>query len=131
MNKHTTERFDRRALSLKAPLIEFWPSADPTHLTDDEQDAFHRLSQAVAELFGQPDTPVTVVLTEHQVAKSALYRAARRCLRLHTDGRIYGFRAVLPYLRVENYERHAVVAPVPYQTSGCAGAFNQLTARLS
>jgi hypothetical protein len=113
MSEHSLERFDRRTLSLEAPLIEFWPSADPTHLPDDEQDAFHRLSQAVAELFGQPDIPVAHILAKHSVGKSALYRAARRCLRLHPDGRIYGFRAVLPFQHVKDYERQTVVEPTP------------------
>lgn len=126
MSLHGTERFDRRALSLEAPLIDFWPSADPTHLSEDEQDAFYRLSQAVAELFGQPDTPVAAILAQYGVAKSVLYRAARRCLSRHPDGRIYGFRAALPFLRVKEYERNAVVVPVPYDTAGCAGAFGQL-----
>lgn len=66
------------------------------------------------------------ILANHRVGKSALYRAARRCLHLHPDGRIYGFRAVLPFLRVKDYERQALVAPSPYSTSGCAGAFAQL-----
>lgn len=126
MSEHSLERFDRRTLSLEAPLIEFWPSADPTHLQHDEQVAFHRLSQAVAELFGQPDIPVAHILAKHSVGKSALYRAARRCLRLHPDGRIYGFRAVLPFQHVKDYERQTVVEPTPYSTSGCAGAFTQL-----
>ncbi len=126
MNTHTPERFDRRALSIEAPLIEFWPSADPTHLPGDEQDAFNRLCLAVADLFGQPDTPVTAILEKHCVNKAALYRAARRCLQRHPDGRIFGFRAVLPFLRVKDYERHAVVAPAPYDTAGSAGAFAQL-----
>jgi len=126
MSKHGSVRFDRRMLSLEAPLIEFWPSADPSHLPQDEQDAFDRLSQAIAELFEQLDTPVARILANHRVGKSALYRAARRCLHLHPDGRIYGFRAVLPFLRVKDYERQALVAPSPYSTSGCAGAFAQL-----
>lgn len=126
MSKQRGERFDRRALSLEAPLIEFWPSADPSHLLPAEQEVFHRLSQAVAELFGHPDTPVTHILAKHRVGKSALYRGAFRSLSLHPDGRIYGFRALLPYLRVKDYERQAVVAPEPYEKAGCAGAFTQL-----
>ena len=126
MSTHGLERFDRRTLGLGAPLIELWPSADPTHLPEDEQDAFHRLSQAVAELLGQPDIPVAHILAKHGVAKSSLYRAARRCLSLHPDGRIYGFRAALPFLHVKDYERQTAVEPVPYATSGCAGAFTQL-----
>jgi hypothetical protein len=126
MNMHSPDRFDRRTVSLEAPVIEFWPSADPTHLTHDEQGAFHRLSQAVAELFSQPDTSVADILFKYSVGKSALCRAARRCLCMHPDGRIYGFRAVLPCLRMKDYERQAAVVPVPYDTAGCAGAFTQL-----
>lgn len=126
MSTHSLERFDRRTLCLGAPLIELWPSANPTHVPENGQDAFHRLSQAVAELLGQPDIPVAHILTKHSVAKSSLYRAARRCLSLHPDGRIYGFRAALPFLHVKDYERQTAVEPVPYATSGCAGAFTQL-----
>jgi hypothetical protein len=121
MSSHGPERFDRRTLCLGAPLIELWPSADPTHLPEDEQDAFHRLSQAVAELLGQPDIPVAHTLARHGVAKSSLYRAAGRCLSLHPGGRSYGFRAALPFLHVKDYERQTAVEPVPYATSGCAG----------
>lgn len=58
--------------------------------------------------------------------RETLYRAARCCLDKHADGKIFGFRVTLRYLRTKDYERVTVVAPVPYERHGCAGAFRQL-----
>lgn len=54
-----------------------------------------------------------------------LYRLFQRCVTTHPDGRIYGFRAAIPYARMKEYER---TQPVTSQgkSAGSAGAFNLL-----
>ncbi|PYD84673.1 hypothetical protein DNF23_53200 [Pseudomonas syringae pv. pisi] len=126
MSAHAGERFDRRTLTIAAPVIGMWPSADPSHLSETQRNGFDRLCQALAELFSQADTPITEILARYGIGRSTLYRAARRCLANHSDGRIYGFRAALPFLRIKRYERQIPVEPAPYQRSGCAGAFTLL-----
>lgn len=126
MSRATRKPFDRRALHLAAPPVELWPSVDPPHLPVKEQQRVSALCNALWELFSDYDTKVTSILRRHGVHRETLYRAARRCLDKHPDGKIFGFRVALRYLRTKDYERVTVVAPAPYERDGCAGAFGQL-----
>jgi hypothetical protein len=52
---------------------------------------------------------------------------AERCLRLHPDGRIWGFRAAVPNVRISEYTRHSPIKPkLPEAQGGHAGALGQL-----
>lgn len=126
MSNHREERFDRRSMLVQAPSVELWPAADPSHLPAHQQRSVELLSQALWDFFTDGDTSVAEILRRYPVARTALYRAARRCLAKHADGRIYGFRAALPYVRIKDYERQAAVKPLPYARAGSAGAFRQL-----
>jgi putative transposase len=55
-----------------------------------------------------------------------LYRLVDRALRTHPDGRIWGFRALIPGLHVKVYERRK---PAKVTGRGLAGAFTQLLER--
>ncbi len=59
-----------------------------------------------------------------------LQRLARKCLQPSEDGRIQGFRALLPYVRTKDYCRVAKVkAKFPEQRGGHAGALGALLRR--
>lgn len=105
MNTPTLDRFDRRKLMMVAPPVELWPSVDPSHLEPVEQGRVQQLCSALWDLFSEDDMSVKAIIIRYGVQKQALYRAARRCIEKHPDGGIYGFRAVLPYMRTKDYER--------------------------
>lgn len=126
MSRDATERFDRHSLCQSAPVVALWPGADASHLAAGDRLAFDSLSAALADLFGNHDLSVTAILAKHQVSKGKLYHTAPRCLKKHPDGRIYGFRAALPYMHIKEYERQAPAIVKPYEQAGCAGMFGQL-----
>lgn len=126
MTRSSAKRFDRQALLLTAPPVELWPTVDASHLPAAEQQQVHALCEALWDLFADQDTAVARILERHRVHRETLYRAARCCLDKHEDGKIFGFRVALRYVRTKGYERVTLVAPTPYARDGCAGAFGQL-----
>lgn len=52
----------------------------------------------------------------------------RRCLQLHPDGRLWGWRALIPHVRLEPHIRSAKVRPTP-AGGGSAGALRQVLMR--
>ncbi|WP_228892604.1 Mu transposase C-terminal domain-containing protein [Pseudoduganella aquatica] len=126
MNTPMLDRFDRRKLMMAAPPVELWPSIDSSHLEPTEQGRVQQLCSALWDLFSEGDMSVKAIMIRYGVQKQALYRAARRCIEKHPDGGIYGFRAVLPYMRTKDYERQIPPTPVPYERTGCTGALAQL-----
>jgi hypothetical protein len=55
-------------------------------------------------------------------------RLIRRCMKIHSDGRIYGWRALVRYYRIEPYVRKKKVQPDPFGR-GCAGSLQSLLLR--
>jgi hypothetical protein len=51
-----------------------------------------------------------------------LYRLLDHCLQPHGDGRVFGWRALVPYARVAEYCRTSRITPRP-DGAGAAGAF--------
>ena len=61
------------------------------------------------------------------VERRHFYRLLERCLALHEDGRLFGWRGLVPYARAGGYQRVADVAPGSGgRRLGAAGAFAQL-----
>ena len=60
----------------------------------------------------------------------SLHRVIEKCLRVHPDGRIWGFRALIRHTRTKGYARKApVVQGTLDKPAGTAGAFMQLLGR--
>jgi transposase InsO family protein len=76
--------------------------------------------------FGEPLIAQRKIARETGVNVSSLSSWAERCLREHEDGRIYGFRALIPHLRTGPYVR---TADVTYKPGSQVGAFTWLLAR--
>jgi putative transposase len=74
-------------------------------------------------LFVDGNTP----LRETGVRINDLYRLFERCVARHADGRIYGCRALLPYLHTGPYKRQAPVTAS--RAHSASGAFDRLPRR--
>ena len=121
-------RFDRRALPQDLKDLSIWPSVDFTHLPPIEQEAFQQRYRAICLFIENPTMTVAAIARESGVNRRHIYRLVERCLALHDDGRIFGFRALLSFIRVKPYQRTQRVAPgaPESQRGGRSGAFAQL-----
>jgi len=70
------------------------------------------------------------IKAETGLCKKTLRRLLQRCLKVHADGRIWGFRACRPYSRVNPYIRtRAVKGGRTLEKAGFSGALAQLFER--
>ena len=105
-----------------------WPGVDISDLPAVTRDTFRARQDALRRyLKGEP---LVRIEQTTGVARQQIYRLLKRCATRHTDGRIYGWRALLPHLRTVSYTRtRAVAAGRSGKFGGAAGAMNQLLER--
>jgi putative transposase len=107
-----------------------WPIVDETFLSPEEIKHFHNRSEAVRLFVEVPDMTITEITRATSIHREQLYRLLERCLRRHNDGRIQGFRALLPNKHLKIYERKLHVnLSAPRHRGGAAGAFSALLLR--
>ena len=105
-----------------------WPGVDISDLPAVTRDTF-RARQAALRRYLKGEPLVSIEQTTG-VARQQIYRLLKRCATRHADGRIYGWRALLPHLRTVSYTRtRAVAAGGSGKFGGAAGAMNQLLER--
>lgn len=115
----------RRRNTLSPADVAAWADFDAAALAPQAQDVFTRRRLAV-ELYAA-GTALTEIEAQTGVDRRQLYRFFERCTQPHEDGRPFGLRALVRYLRVAGYERIR-----PFKTTSAsgfgaaAGAFNLL-----
>ena len=115
-------RVDRSSLRLAD-----WPQVDDRALSEDVLALYRRRRGAVtAYAAGEPIADVAT----GGVDRHTLRRLVARALRPHADGRLWGWRALVPQVRVRAYERQLAPKVLVHTKAGNAGAFSQLLARL-
>lgn len=124
MAKHFTElrrRFTAFDLDEKLTDQSRWPRADESALSGPQQELFILRCNAVkAYLNGEAFSESA------QIPKREALRLLRKCLLTHPDKRIYGFRALIPYLRIKEYTRKTKIRSDITETHGRSGAFSAL-----
>ncbi|WP_429559469.1 hypothetical protein [Paraburkholderia youngii] len=121
-----TRRFDRSSIPCELADLSQWPGVDDSALDGDDKKRIKQRVLAIT-LFVEGTVSLREIGRQTGVRVNDLYRLLGRCIACHEDGRIYGFRALLPWLHIEGYERRA---PVPASGKGSAsGAFRQLLNR--
>lgn len=114
-------RLDRESLR-----VSEWPQLDERALAGDVQTLFRRRRDAVmAYVAGAPIADIVALGVDGQT----LRRLIARALRPHADGRAWGWRALVPQVRVRAYERQSAPKVLVDTRAGNAGAFSQLLAR--
>lgn len=72
-------------------------------------------------------TPLEEIYQKYGKKPPEVIRLTKRCVQIHPDGRIWGFRALAPFKRLKEYERNALVQRLSLdEKSGCSGALQQL-----
>ncbi|PPD10724.1 hypothetical protein [Methylophilus sp.] len=98
-----------------------WPRADETVLSEAQQNLFIQRANAVTAYLNNE-----VFSESAPISKREALRLLRKCIQMHPDNRIYGFRALLPYIRIKKYIRKASLKSDITQTHGKSGAFTAL-----
>jgi len=105
---------------------EQWPNVDELAIEGEgKQEQFACRSRAIKLLL--EGVPRNQILSQTGVSGRMAVHWLKRCLSLHPDGRICGFRALIPMVRLAPYRRRAAVCfPDGRSRVGAAGAFGQL-----
>lgn len=102
--------------------VDVWPICDLTLLSEKEREVFHRKAKGIRRYL--EDGSLKAAAQIAKCSRSVLLDSFNRCLKIATDGRIYGFRALLSNLRLKKYTR---TKSLPQGRNGCvtgsSGAF--------
>lgn len=125
----TGTRFDRSLLGAEIKDTSRWPTVDVSLLSDEKAVKVENRKNAIQDYLS--DKSVNEISRTVGVDRSELVRLIKRCLATHPDGRIWGWRALIPYCRQKSYERDLPVKSYPSsRQGGGSGALMQLFARL-
>lgn len=121
--------WSRKQAIANAPPLEVWPDFVPEQI--DKASLEHVFAQVDAIRRYFSNEAVAEITRVTGVSSSDLPRLAKRCLELSNDGRIMGFRALLPYARLKPYERTAAErSKFREEQGGQAGMLTRLLSRL-
>ena len=108
--------------------ISLWPTVDPNAYEGQRrQDLLNRVEAIRLYVIG---TPIPKIVAVTNVPRAQIFRLIKRCIEPHNDGRIRGFRALIPFSRSKAYQRTADVrATTRTRHSGSSGAMTALLER--
>jgi hypothetical protein len=124
----TQIRFDKNLLEPEVIDTSLWPTVNKFLLSEGDLTRYERLENAIrGYLIG---IPVKEICKEFDICRGELGRLLQRCITLHSDGRIWGWRALISHSRQQPYRRNTPVKSYPSsKKGGCSGALTQLFAR--
>ncbi|MGA8056292.1 MAG: integrase, partial [Burkholderiales bacterium] len=105
--------------------IAHWPTVSAALLPQDRRAEYRRREGAIrAFLDGKS---IARVEKGFGIDRRQIYHLLKRCVAKHADGRVFGFRGLLPFVRVRGYVRRAPVATRTRRSkAGAAGAMSAL-----
>lgn len=112
----------KHAWPLSVLDLASWPDLEWSLLSPAARDRYRRVKAAISRVVRDHST-VSAAAREWGIDASELDRALERCFEPADDGRIQGFRALRPYLRLKAYTRH------PDTQGGTAGILQALLER--
>jgi putative transposase len=123
---NTVIRFDRNSLDDQQRDVATWPLINTDDLTSKEQKRVERFQRAIARYL--TGGKVKDLCKLNGICKSELLRTIKRCLEVHEDGRVWGFRALVSHAHLKGYQRTETVKPATggQGRGGRVGALRQL-----
>ncbi len=102
-----------------------WPGVDVSLLEGERRQRFESLKGALdAYLGGKVPAEVEAI---YGVRRQEIWYYLKRCKSQHADGRLFGYRALIGYVRLGTYTRKMVCDGTEEQDGfGCAGAYQKL-----
>jgi putative transposase len=104
--------------------LSTWPGVDTSALDVEARQRYKQRAAAIEHY--RSGSALAVIHEKTKIDRRVLYRMLDRALRNHPDGRVWGFRALIPGLHTKTYERRL---PAKAMGRGLAGAFGQLLER--
>lgn len=115
--------FNRDSLPPEIKDTACWPSVDPEALNEKDKALYQKREDAV-RLYISGAAHKTI--SSHTgVSKAQTSKLVIKCLKIHSDGKIFGFRGLLPYSRQNSYLRTSAIQK-HVKKSGFSGALNKL-----
>jgi len=118
--------FDRNSIPDDLRDLSAWPSVDNTALSENDRISYANREEAIRLFVEDLSFTIRDIQDKTSIQGTQLYPLFQKCIQKHFDGRIFGFRALIPYTRVKEYER---IKPVNAQSgknqTGTSGAFKQ------
>ena len=107
------------------PPTEMWPTVLLIDIENHQQTNFINRCKAV-EMYLSGDQ-LSKIEANTSIPKHKITPLFRRCLSLHSDGRIFGFRALIPNLKLNGYTRRANIKHKFNEgQGGMSGVFDKL-----
>lgn len=118
-------QFDGQAAELVHPSK--WISVDEDALTEERRELFLRRKKAVLDYFdGASDQ---MLKQRWGMGRSQVYRLiSERCLKTAHDGYLFGWRGLIPHMRINPWIRQATPKIIPGSGAGSAGSLQWLFA---
>lgn len=118
MRKH----FENKGLSEDDIDFSKWPSVLTHDWESETLQRFNNRVQAI-ELFLGTKTSLKEITLKTGIHKNDIYRFAEKCFKFDCNNEIYGYRALIPYLQTDEYQRKSQNHDVE---SNYSGSFNLL-----
>jgi putative transposase len=108
-----------------------WPAVEPSMVPTARARAALERRVASVKAWLDGTRALSEIEREFRVRRCELYRWIQRCLQAHDDGRIWGFRALIPHQRraPNRPKPHVDPASAPGGKSGQAGQLRRLFTR--
>lgn len=121
-------RWSRSEFLTTLIAIDTWPTISTASLSEDDRLLFDARYDAVRGYC--EGLPVKEIARRTGISRTTIPSLVKKCLRYANDGRIYGFRALIPKLRTKDYVRSAPFGKkLPEAQGGMAGALSELLTR--
>jgi len=105
--------------------IDAWPDVDTTTLNEYDKNEFKKNKQAIRSYF-IGEKLLREISIDSGISAPEIVRRAKRCLKTHKDGRIWGYRALIPKIRITSYKRTKEPSLDQSGFGGDSGAFSYL-----
>ena len=96
-------RLFRHSIDPDKKKLEFWPLAEPQGLSPARKELFERRCAAISG-YMRGESLLHLAAT-YRISPWQIRRLRNRCLASHPDGRIWGYRGLIPHKRMKAYAR--------------------------
>ena len=123
------KNFTRRAIPSELGDLSLWPTVDQAALPKDALKVFCSRVEAIRLFVEHSSTSLADIERKTGVPRQRLEGMFAKCIAEASDGRIWGFRALIPYRFRKGYERRKNASITRGSQGGDSGLFAQLLLR--